>query len=229
MAAKLNRRRMIIALASAGLATGAAHALRPRTKLAEKLGKLDLDRSVPMQFGTWQAIPERASVVNPQAQTLIDRIYGEVLTRSYVDTNDGYMIMLSIAYGGDQRDQLAAHLPEACYPAQGFRIIDNQPGAIATPEGTLVVRRLSTQLGALRVEPVTYWAMVGEDQALGGLDQKLAALRYTLLRGQIPDGLLFRVSSIDPNAQAAFRRQDEFITELLAATRPEKRRRLAGL
>lgn len=219
---------MLFALASAGLASGAAHALRPDTRLAEKWGKLDLERSVPKQFGNWQAIPDRATVVNPQALTLVERLYSEILSRSYVNKNDGYEIMLSIAYGGDQRKEMAVHLPEVCYPAQGFRIVDNQVDKIDLPEGALAVRRLDTQLDAIRIEPVTYWAMVGEQQALGGLDQKLAALRYTL-RGQIPDGLLFRVSSIDTHPDAAYRRHDEFIAELLAAAAPGKRRRLAGL
>ena len=219
---------MLIALASAALASGAAHALRPDTRLAQKWGKLDLERSVPKQFGDWKATPERATVINPQAQTLVEKLYSEVLSRTYVDKTDGYEIMLSIAYGGDQRKEMAVHLPEACYPAQGFRILDNQIDKIDLPDGRLAVRRLDTELNATRIEPVTYWAMVGKDQALGGLDQKLAALRYTL-RGQIPDGLLFRVSSIDSHAGAAYRRQDEFIAQLLAAIEPEKRRRLAGL
>lgn len=228
MSSNLNRRHMLVALASSALASGAAHALRPDARLSEKWGKLDLEHAVPQQFGDWQIVPQRASVVNPQAQTLVDKLYSEVLTRSYVNKTDGYEIMLSIAYGGDQRKEMAVHLPEACYPAQGFRILDNQVGKIDLRLGTLAVRRLDTELDATRIEPVTYWAMVGEDQALGGLDQKIIALKYTL-RGQIPDGLLFRVSSIDPDKQAAYRRQAAFIGELLVATQPEKRRRLAGL
>lgn len=228
MKLNLNRRRMLFALTSAVMASGLAHALRPQSRLAENWGKLDLERSVPKQFGDWQAIPDRATVVNPQSLTLIEQLYSEVLTRTYVNRDDGYAIMLSIAYGGDQRKELAVHLPEACYPAQGFRILDNQVDKIELPEGRLAVRRLDTQLNAMRIEPVTYWAMVGQDQALGGLDQKLAAFRYTL-RGQIPDGLLFRVSSIDGQPRAAYRRHDQFIAEFLAAVGPEKRRRLAGL
>lgn len=228
MSANLNRRRMLVVLASSALASTAVYALRPETKLAEKWGKLDLELAIPKRFGDWQVVPQRASVVNPQSQTLVDKLYSDVLTRSYVNKVDGYEIMLSIAYGGDQRKELAVHLPEACYPAQGFRILDNQVDKIDLPEGRLAVRRLDTELNATRIEPVTYWAMVGEDQALGGLDQKILALKYTL-RGQIPDGLLFRVSSIDQDKQGAFRRQAAFVAQLLAATQPEQRRRLAGL
>jgi len=61
-----------------------------------------------------------------------------------------------------------------------------------------------------------------------GMDRKLASLRYTT-RGIIPDGLLFRVSSIDPESGAAFGRQEQFVRDLLAALPPDHRRRLAGI
>ena len=49
------------------------------------------------------------------------------------------------------------------------------------------------------------------------------------LTGQVPDGLLFRVSSIDADAQRAWRRQGDFVRALLGACTPVARARLAGL
>jgi len=49
------------------------------------------------------------------------------------------------------------------------------------------------------------------------------------LTGQVPDGLLFRVSSIDADAQRAWRRQGDFVRALLGACTPMARARLAGL
>ncbi len=89
-------------------------------------------------------------------------------------------------------------------------------------------RRLITRLGAARPEPVTYWVTIGEHAVVTGTDRKLASLRYTS-RGLIPDGLLFRVSSIDPSPEHAFARQDQFIREFVAALSAQDRRRLAGL
>ena len=86
-------------------------------------------------------------------------------------------------------------------------------------------RRLITRLGAARPEPVTYWVTIGEYAVVTGTDRKLASLRYTS-RGIIPDGLLFRVSSIDPNADDAFARQDQFIREFVAALAPQDRLRV---
>ena len=47
-----------------------------------------------------------------------------------------------------------------------------------------------------RVEPVTYWLTVGSQVIQSNLDKRIALIRLGLT-GQIPDGLLFRVSSID--------------------------------
>ena len=49
------------------------------------------------------------------------------------------------------------------------------------------------------------------------------------LTGRIPDGMLFRVSSIDRDAAHAYDVQDAFIADLLEAVSPEGRKRLSGL
>jgi len=228
MTVKLVRRRMAVALCGALLATAGVKALTPSVRLADQLGKLDLEADVPRQFGAWTAEREPVmSVVNPQQEVLLKQLYSQILSRVYVN-KDGYRIMLTIAYGGDQRDSLEAHYPEVCYPAQGFKVRDEQVGRIDTLGGSLPVRRLDTALGDVRIEPVTYWVMVGEYPELGGLKNKFAGLRYTLY-GRIPDGLLFRVSSIDADIQRAYASQEKFIVDLLAATSPAPRRRLSGL
>lgn len=225
---KLVRRRMAVALFGALLASASVKALTPTERLSYRLGKLDLENDVPKQFGDWSIEPRQVmSVVNPQQEVLLKELYSQILARTYRH-KDGYRVMLAIAYGGDQRETLHAHYPEACYPAQGFKLRGEQVGQIDVAGGSVPVRRLDTALGHTRQEPVTYWVMVGEQAVLGGYKKKLVDLHYTM-RGLIPDGLLFRVSSVDPDTQRAYARQEEFIKDLLAATRPEPRRRLAGL
>lgn len=228
MIASPMRRRMAIALGGALLASASVEALTPRTRLAEKLGKLDLELAIPRQFGDWMVEPQQImSVVNPQQEALLKELYSQILSRSYVHS-DGYRVMLSIAYGGDQRETLHAHYPEACYPAQGFKIRGSDVGEIAFGGRTIPVRRLDTALGNTRPEAVTYWVMVGEQAVLGGLGKKFVDLSYTI-RGLIPDGLLFRVSSIDDDTQGAFRRHEQFIVAALSAIDPTYRLRLAGI
>jgi EpsI family protein len=125
---------------------------------------------------------------------------------------------------------LQAHKPEICYPAQGFTLRSNNPGTLATAFGGIPVRRLDTFMGP-RQEPVTYWFTVG-DKAIGGeaggLYKRIVEMRYGLT-GQIPDGLLFRVSSIDPDSARAFRAHEQFVDQMLGAIPTADRQRLSGL
>jgi EpsI family protein len=137
--------------------------------------------------------------------------------------------MVSVAYGDDQSDNsVQMHYPEVCYPAQGFQLKGNRVEQIHLPQGELKVRRLLTEFGRTRFEPVTYWTIIGDQQSIGGWDHKMAEIRHGL-RGEIIDGLLFRVSSIDRDSEAAYRLQNEFIGELVSAMTPPARRQLAGL
>jgi hypothetical protein len=49
------------------------------------------------------------------------------------------------------------------------------------------------------------------------------------MQGDIADGLLFRVSSIDPDKPRAFSMQQKFIQEMLTSITAADRLRLAGL
>jgi len=185
-----------------------------------------LEAMIPKHFGNWREEPQRiVQVINPQTQELLDQLYSETLSRAYVDAS-GYRIMLSLAYGNNQRGALQAHTPEACYPAQGFTLHRTVLGRLATPFGEIPVRRLLTSKGS-REEPLTYWFTVG-DRAVQGWNTRLVELSYTLT-GRIPDGLLFRVSSIDADQARANQMQDQFINQLLQAVSPAERKRLSGL
>ena len=89
------------------------------------------------------------------------------------------------------------------------------------------VTHIATTRGAERSEPVTYWVIVGKQPVSSGLTLKLAEMRYTL-RGIIPDGILFRVSSIDRDIDRAYHRQAEFASDLVASATPAARTRLTG-
>ena len=201
---------------------------KPTAKLSDLEQAISLHTMIPMQFGDWREDPQRiVQVVNPQTQELLDKLYSEVLSRVYVNAS-GYRIMLSLAYGSDQRrGPLQAHKPEVCYPAQGFVVQKNEAGLLATALGDIPVRRLFTTMGA-RQEPVTYWFTVGDKAVQGKMQKRLVELSYTFT-GRIPDGMLFRVSSIDPDEARAYQMQDQFINQLLQAESPAGRKRLSGL
>jgi EpsI family protein len=199
---------------------------RPGSMVAKPGPTISLETMIPKHFGDWREEPQRiVQVVNPQQQATLDRLYSQILERSYVNA-DGYRIMLSLAYSSDQRGQLRAHYPEACYSAAGFTLHRREASQLATPFGDIPVRRLFASNGP-REEPMTYWLRVG-NKAVEGWESRLVELSYTLT-GNIPEGLLFRVSSIDSNEARAHQMQDRFINQLLQTVSPPDRKRLSGL
>ena len=220
-----NRIALLIAALMISASVGAI-ALRPDQKVAD-LADINLDTMIPKQFGDWREEPQRnLQMVNPQTQATLDKYYSQLLSRAYVN-NQGYRVMLSLAYGSDQRGALQAHMPEVCYPAQGFTLHSSKTLPLTTPFGEIPAQRLYTTLGP-RQEPVTYWFTVGDKAVQNKLQKRLVDLRYGLI-GQIPDGLLFRVSSIDANQERANELQDQFVNQLLQVISPGDRKRLSGL
>nr|ART39043.1 H392 [uncultured bacterium] len=211
----------ICMLAAAGL----AYAMKP-TRQVVGADTFQLETAIPRQFGAWTEQKQQVQIVDPRQQETLDRIYSQVLMRSYVNA-EGVRVMLSIAYGSNQSDDLQVHRPEVCYPAQGAQLLSTVNASLPTQWGEIPARRLTTQFGP-RHEPVTYWVMVGDRAIIGGLQGKVAQLRYGF-RGQIPDGMLVRASTIDPDDERAFAQQARFLQDLLAAVPPETRKRLSGL
>jgi EpsI family protein len=189
--------------------------MKPTVRLADHRAKVDLEAMFPRQFGDWHLdanLP--ATIVSPDLQAQLDKLYNAVLSRTYVD-GKGHRVMLSVAYGGDQSDATRAHRPDVCYPAQGFSLLSSRSTRIELSQEFLPVQLLVAKLGP-RVEPITFWFTVGDHVAVSAKDQKLAQLRYGL-RGIISDGMLVRVSTIDNDSAEAFEVQAGFIKDMYAA------------
>ena len=207
-------------------AAGLALALKPTQKIADAGPKIDLEVLIPKQFGDWKIDETIAPLIaNPEQEALISKIYNQTLSRTYVNAN-GERIMLSIAYGGDQSDSMQVHKPEVCYPAQGFQILKNDSDIFSTGDRSIPVKRLVATQGQ-RIEPITYWRTVGDAVEVSGVKWKLQQLKYGLT-GKIPDGLLFRISSIQADDAKAYLTQDAFTRDLLKAISSEDRQRIIG-
>lgn len=221
---------VVVSLLIGALMVSAAvvtRAITPTARLAASRPEVDLNAIVPSRVGRWSEDKTMvAAVVNPQTEAALNKLYAQTLSRTYVHP-DGRRIMLSIAYGRDQGgEDTQVHRPEFCYAAQGFHLSGETDGVLATPYGKIPVRRLVAVQGR-RIEPITYWITVGDRATLPGIGRKLAQLSYGL-NGAVPDGLLFRISSISDNQALAFQAQDQFANELLASLTPAQRVRLAG-
>ncbi len=220
------RWRALLALVLMVAAFAGAAAWRPTLRMADTLPKLDLASLFPKRFGDWTT-DERLPVqlISPDQAAVLNAIYTQTLGRTYVNRR-GERIMLSVAYGGDQSDATRAHRPEVCYPAQGFQVLWTRNSQFSADGWSQPVRQLLARAGG-RVEPVSYWIVVGQRVTLTGTEQKLAQLSYGY-RGLIADGMLVRISSIDRNTEQAFALQQSFAWALAQAVTPLQRSRVFG-
>lgn len=220
-------RKFIVLLALMLAASIIAMLLRPTQKISEVGEKINLETMIPKQFGQWSAVDNPSNqIVNPEQQQKLESLYTQILSRLYVN-KAGNAIMLSIAYGEDQSDSKQLHYPEVCYPAQGFQITSSQKAELNTQFGKIAVLRLHAEMGS-RSEPLTYWSTVGNKVVRGGKEIKLQQLSYGF-KGEIPDGLLFRVSSITKDKNEGYAVQQQFVQSLVAGLTTGNRARLAGL
>jgi EpsI family protein len=220
------RLRAVLVLCLAAASAALAHALVPTIKIADSRPRTALAELLPVAFGEWRE--DRSVLVvlpAPDVQANLDKIYNQVLARTYINP-EGYRIMLSVAYGGDQSDGMSVHRPEVCYPAQGFEVQRVWPDRLALADRSIPVTRAATRLGP-RIEPLTYWIVNGDEVIAQGFDGRIVQLKYTL-RGRIPDGMLVRVSSIDGDFKRAFDTQDRFARAMVQALDPAFRVRIAG-
>lgn len=187
---------------------------------------VNLDQMVPASFGDWKIDPNVVPIApSPEVKATLDRIYSQTLGRTYVNEK-GEHIMLSIAYTGRIDQQMDVHRPEVCYPAQGFDIRGLSGGSVSTQFGNIPVRHLVGRLRA-RVEPITYWITAGDRAVTGGLQRKLSKFIYSI-SGQVADGMLIRVSSIDQDEAHAYQVQEQFINSMVSALAEKDRARMVG-
>jgi EpsI family protein len=205
-------------------AAGLAVALKPVPRPPDP--GFDLERLVPRSFGDWRLDASIAPIPpSPDVQANLDKLYDQIVSRTYVNSR-GERIMLSIAYGGDQSDSLKAHRQEVCYSAQGFNIVELLQGAVDVAGRHVPVARLLAVKGG-RSEPVTYWFTMGDQVVMSRLGRLLAQLEYGL-HGEIPDGMLVRISNLSADSRGSYAEHAVFLNAMLGALDPSTLVRMAG-
>jgi EpsI family protein len=192
------------------------------TPIGEKL-----DTLVPTRFGVWQLAPNAsATIVNPEVQAKLDKVYDETVSRIYVNRANGRQIMLSLAYGSNQSHATQLHKPEACYPSQGFKIDSLRRAEFHVAGRNIPVTTLHASLGP-RSEYISYWMVEGDSVVRGALQQNLQRALLAI-RGVVEGGMLYRVSEISTDARSSFALQREFSDALVSAVERPKQVRLIG-
>jgi EpsI family protein len=202
--------------------------MTPHNLMARTHDVFNIDQHLPTKFGDWKPVEGLNVVTPPPPDSLEATIYNQEVSRGFVDS-EGHVVMLMIAYGESQSDRLQLHHPEVCYTAQGFRVSHTSPLKLdysPLGEPPLKATRLVAQREE-RVEPITYWMRIGYDNSSSNWARQALKLGYGL-RGLVPDGALFRVSTIGIPADLSFKIQDKFIHDLLNAVDPSTREFMVG-
>jgi EpsI family protein len=207
----LGRRKFILGgtfLASAGLAA----ALIPRREI-NLLGKHKLEQIAPNQIGPW-TFHSKSGLVVPPSDELSDWLYSQLLTRVYVGPEQ-LPIMLLIAQSDSQSGVLQVHRPEVCYPAGGYQL--SPPSRVEIPTSGGAVSSVAFSASAdTRVEQLLYWTRIGRDLPRSWREQRWAVAQANL-RGEIPDAVLVRVSTLAPDLETALPALRSFSKALVEA------------
>jgi EpsI family protein len=205
---------------------GAAVALKPKRRVS-LLGRSKLADVVPSAFGAWTS-RDVGDLVAPKTEgSLASRLYGETVGRVYRQAGTGIEVMMLLAHGDTQTDQLQLHRPESCYPAFGFQLTSNRPASVPLAGGEQLPTRRIVANGPDRIENIVYWSRIGEFLPNSGPQQRLDQLK-TAMQGIVADGLLARFSVLGASPDDAFTALDGFIPTLIMAVRPGDRPALIG-
>jgi EpsI family protein len=219
----MNRRFLIGGVLCAGAAV-LAQELKPH-RYVSLLQQAKLDDLVPRRFGAWTSEDVGDPLALNAPGTLSAKLYNQLVTRAYSNPS-GQRILMLLAYGERQSDELQLHRPETCYPAFGFQLLRNEPTMIGlSPTVSLPARELLAKSDQ-QEERVVYWTRLGESFPASKGEQRRARF-HDALSGIVPDGVLCRFSTPE-DAAGSWNALQKFLRELIAATGPRGLRVLIG-
>ena len=220
------RRTALFAFTAMAAAAGLAAYGKPRRHVDANAPKVDLDRMFPSSFGTWRIDTALQAFVRPSTQQgKRYGVYDQVLERTFINAQQ-QRVMLSVAFGSEQSASLQLHRPEVCYRASGYAVRGTHAATIQLADRRLPITRLQAELPG-RPEPITYWTVLGGAVVADEGSFLIRRLSFAARR-ELLDGMLVRVSSIDPDATGAFELHRAFAEDLSLALTPADRDRVIG-
>ncbi|MFM9978660.1 MAG: exosortase-associated protein EpsI, V-type [Sphingomonadaceae bacterium] len=222
-AAGISRRNFVIGGALIG-AAGVAYARQPRT-MQPRIPKGRIDAMLPARIGGW-TFESSSGLVVPPPDATSDRLYDEIVTRVYTSPNLMPMMLL-IAYSNLQDGMLQVHRPETCYPVGGYTLSDSRIIDVPLAPNVNVPCRFFSAEGTGRSEQVLYWTRIGRLIPGRWIEQRWAVVDANL-RGEIPDGILVRVSALANDANQALPVLKQFASAMTQGVTPSARRLLIG-
>lgn len=205
------------------LASGIAYARQPVASVPV-LKKENFEKMVPGPFGNWQVF-SGGEVVLPPPDALRDRLYDNLVTRAY-QAPGSPLVMLLMAYNNEQDGVLQVHRPEVCYPVGGFQLSATENIDIPLDKGS-VPANIFTAEAPGRIEQVMYFTRLGAAFPRSWIEQRIAVVNANLA-GDIPDGIMMRVSVIGISQERARPILAGFMREFISASPTRLQRLLVG-
>jgi EpsI family protein len=208
------RRNLLIGSACLA-AAGAAFALTPRRVLS-RLGAARLDQVAPAHVPGWSWRDVTGLAPPSTADDLVAQLYDQVLERIFISDATGNQIMMMLAHGASQTNELQLHRPEVCYPAFGYQLSNEGPLLLAVAPGVAIPGRKFVASAPGQQESVVYWTRIGDSLPTDARGQRTARLRAEI-DGYVCDGVLARFSTTDLDPAPSFALLQTFIPRFLAA------------
>jgi len=221
---QLLSRRTIIAGGMLTAASVVANLKRP-DRPVRMLGKARLDDLIPRQIGSWTYTTANGLVLPPPDQ-MRDRIYSSLVTRYYASPTEP-PVMLLIAYSSAQDGMIQVHRPEVCYPAAGYELSGDGFETIDAGNGLSVPGHYFSARSNTRREQLIYWTRIGDAFPTKWWAQHVAVAAENL-KGNIPDGILVRISTAASNDKNAIDILRRFIETMARQLPPRGRLVLFG-
>jgi EpsI family protein len=197
-----------------------ALALTPKLSATSALST-DLASIIPKQFGDWKEAPsdllQMDLTAGREGDPTTDNPYDDVLMRTYINSK-GQQIMLALAYGKSQRQEVKIHRPELCYIAQGYQVKSIKPINVKV-ENKVISAKSMLASSNNRSEIVLYWIRIGNFISQNAWQTRFYIFKQGL-KGIVADGILVRTSQILENnltEQESIDVQKHFLNDLITA------------
>ena len=212
----MTSRRAVLVGTACVLSSGVAAALKQRRKVSLLPVGKKLSDILPRYFDGWESRDVSDLYAPETSDSLAARLYGETVARLFSNRPSGAQILMFMAHGESQSNELQLHRPEVCFPAFGFSLTASAPMQLQIGKGVVLPTRRLLAESNLQKQAVVYWTRLGEYFPVSVTEQRLDRLAAALHR-YIPDGVLARFSmAAEAGGESAVAEISRFIPALLA-------------
>ena len=194
--------------------------------------KPDLERIVSQHPPDWKMVGHQRIDDFSWGKSVFSQ-HDIVATRTYQHT-DGRTVSVVMAWSGDGLNFQKIHEQQVCYKASGFEVSPLHIVSILTGTGSIDAMAF-TAIQDARKDDVAYW-MVIDGMRERDIDKRNPIVRQFLqllylpsfFRGELPDILMVRVSSVRLTNGQPTTAHIDYIKEWLKTFSPADRQRITG-